>query len=122
MDQNSSAVSKITVPAILDRKLQGETITCLTAYDYPTARLVDRSRDRHYLVGDSLAQVVLGYDSTVAVTVDENASSFTRRAPCYPSRFAGRRFTLRRLSHQRRTGLGVRSSIYQRGWSASREI
>ena len=39
MDPNSEAVSKITVPLILDRKLRGEKITCLTAYDYPTARL-----------------------------------------------------------------------------------
>ncbi len=71
MDLNSEAVSKITVPAILDRKLRGEKITCLTAYDYPTARLVDEAGMDIILVGDSLAQVVLGYDSTVPVTVDE---------------------------------------------------
>jgi 3-methyl-2-oxobutanoate hydroxymethyltransferase len=71
MDPNSEAVSKITVPAILDRKLRGEKITCLTAYDYPTARLVDEAGVDIILVGDSLAQVVLGYDSTVPVTVDE---------------------------------------------------
>lgn len=71
MDLRSEAVSKITVPAILDRKLRGEKITCLTAYDYPTARLVDEAGIDIILVGDSLAQVVLGYDSTVPVTVDE---------------------------------------------------
>jgi 3-methyl-2-oxobutanoate hydroxymethyltransferase len=71
MDLNSEAVSKITVPAVLDRKLRGEKITCLTAYDYPTARLVDEAGIDIILVGDSLAQVVLGYDSTVPVTVDE---------------------------------------------------
>ena len=71
MDLNSEAVSKITVPAVLDRKLRGEKITCLTAYDYPTARLVDEAGMDIILVGDSLAQVVLGYDSTVPVTVDE---------------------------------------------------
>jgi len=71
MDQNSQAVSKITVPAILERKLRGEKITCLTAYDYSTARLVDEAGIEIILVGDSLAQVILGYNSTVPVTVDE---------------------------------------------------
>ena len=71
MDLRSEAVSKITVPAILDRKLRGERITCLTAYDYPTARLVDEAGIDIILVGDSVAEVVLGQDSTVSVTVDE---------------------------------------------------
>jgi 3-methyl-2-oxobutanoate hydroxymethyltransferase len=71
MDLRSEAVSKITVPAIVDRKLRGEKITCLTAYDYPTARLVDEAGVDIILVGDTLAEVVLGYDSTVPVTVDE---------------------------------------------------
>ncbi len=71
MDPKSEAVSKMTVPLILDRKLRGEKITCLTAYDYPTARLVDAAGFDMILVGDSLAQVVLGYDSTIPVTVEE---------------------------------------------------
>jgi len=62
---------KVTTASLRDRKLHHEPITCLTAYDYATARLVDEAGIDIVLVGDSLAQTMLGYDHTLSVTVDE---------------------------------------------------
>ncbi len=63
--------SKITVATLLDKKANQQPITCLTAYDYASARLVDESGIDMILVGDSLAMVMLGYDSTLPVTMEE---------------------------------------------------
>ena len=63
--------SKVTVASIQDKKSHGEPITVLTAYDYATARLVDEAGIDMVLVGDSLAMVVLGYENTLPVTMDE---------------------------------------------------
>src|SRR3981189_2831388 len=54
-----------------EMKRRGEKVTALTAYDYPTARLLDESGLDIILVGDSLGMVVLGYDDTTQVTLDE---------------------------------------------------
>ena len=62
---------KITVAQLRERKLLHEPITCLTAYDYSTARLVDESGIDAILVGDSLAMTMLGHENTLSVTVDE---------------------------------------------------
>jgi len=74
----SAGNGKITVPSILERKSAGSSqnsspakITCLTAYDYPTARLLDEAGVDILLVGDSLGMVVLGYESTLPVTMEE---------------------------------------------------
>ncbi|MDR3763414.1 MAG: 3-methyl-2-oxobutanoate hydroxymethyltransferase [Acidobacteriota bacterium] len=73
---------KVTVHTLADKKHKHEPIVCLTAYDYATARLADEAGVELILVGDSLAQVVLGYDSTLPVTVEEmlHHSRAVRRA------------------------------------------
>jgi 3-methyl-2-oxobutanoate hydroxymethyltransferase len=62
---------KITVASLRENKLQHQPITCLTAYDYATARLVDAAGVDIVLVGDSLAMTMLGYENTLSVTIDE---------------------------------------------------
>jgi 3-methyl-2-oxobutanoate hydroxymethyltransferase len=65
------ARKKVTLAELQAKKEAGEKITMMTAYDCPGARLVDEAGIDTVLVGDSLGMVVLGYDSTVPVTMDE---------------------------------------------------
>lgn len=62
---------KVSAPSLKASKQRGERLVCLTAYDYPTARIVDEAGIDIVLVGDSLGNVVLGYGNTVPVTLDE---------------------------------------------------
>jgi len=60
-----------SIPRFLEMKSRGDKIVVLTAYDFLFARLVEESQVDLILIGDSLGQVVLGYDSTIPVTLDE---------------------------------------------------
>ncbi len=68
---SSLPLPKVTFPALAAKKVAREPITALTAYDYPSARIVDEAGIDFVLVGDSLGMAVLGYDSTIPVTLDE---------------------------------------------------
>jgi len=62
---------KVTPALLQDKKSHHNPITCVTAYDYPGGRLVDEAGVDVILVGDSLAQAVLGYENTLAVTMED---------------------------------------------------
>jgi 3-methyl-2-oxobutanoate hydroxymethyltransferase len=62
---------KITIQQVKDFKTRGEKFAMLTAYDYSTAQIIDRAGIPLILVGDSLGTVILGYDSTIPVTMDD---------------------------------------------------
>lgn len=69
--QRAAGARRVTVRDLHEMKRRGERIVALTAYDYLFARLVDEGGAEIVLVGDSVGQVVAGYDSTLPVTLDE---------------------------------------------------
>lgn len=64
-------MDRMTVPSLMARKASGPRIVCLTAYDFPSAKILDEAGVDLILVGDSLGMAVLGYETTVPVTMDE---------------------------------------------------
>lgn len=66
---------KVYVPALAKAKKRGEKLVCLTAYNYPTARIVDEAGVEVILVGDSIGNVIHGYGNTIPVTLDEILSA-----------------------------------------------
>jgi 3-methyl-2-oxobutanoate hydroxymethyltransferase len=71
MSASTDSVRRLTVTDILRMHADGERLPMLTAYDFPTARILDAAGIPMLLVGDSLGQVLLGYDTTVRVTMTE---------------------------------------------------
>lgn len=75
---------KMTLPALYQKAAEGKPITWLTCYDYPTATMQDQAGVDMILVGDSLGMTMLGYDSTLPVTMDDmirHAAAVRRGAP-----------------------------------------
>ncbi|QQS41104.1 MAG: 3-methyl-2-oxobutanoate hydroxymethyltransferase [Acidobacteriota bacterium] len=66
---------KVYVPALQKAKRSGEKLVCLTAYNYPTARIVDEAGVEIILVGDSIGNVIHGYGNTIPVTLEEILSA-----------------------------------------------
>lgn len=64
-------MAKVTIRTLMKMKERGEKITMLTAYDFAMARIIDAAQMDMILVGDSLGNVILGYDSTIPVTIED---------------------------------------------------
>ena len=93
----STEVRQITVPQFTAMKASGRKITVLTAYDYPTAKLVDSTDIECILVGDSLSMVVQGNANTLPVTLDEMIYHATMVVPGGPPRAGGGRHAVSNL-------------------------
>ena len=79
----SAAVRRLTVTDIARMHADGERIPMLTAYDYPTAKILDEAGIPLLLVGDSLGRAMLGYENELSVTMDDmlhHAAAVTRGA------------------------------------------
>src|SRR5512133_2106806 len=75
---------KVTLPTLFKKARDGQPITWLTCYDYPTAHFQDQAGIDMILVGDSLGMTMLGYDSTLPVTMDDmvrHTAAVRRGAP-----------------------------------------
>ncbi|MFH2103922.1 MAG: 3-methyl-2-oxobutanoate hydroxymethyltransferase [Chloroflexota bacterium] len=84
MPEQPQPRKKITLPYLFKKVTEGEPITWLTCYDYPTAYLQEQAGIEMILVGDSLGMTMLGYDSTLPVTMDDmirHAQAVRRGAP-----------------------------------------
>ena len=71
MSNSPSVPQRVTLPGLISKKQHGEKITMLTAYDYPSALILDHSEVDIVLVGDSLSMVMLGHENTLSIGMDE---------------------------------------------------
>ena len=94
-------------------KSEGHKWAMLTAYDFSTARVFDEAGIPVLLVGDSAANVVYGYDTTVPVTVDELIPAGARRRARCAARAGGRRPAVRQLRRPARAGAGHRDPVHE---------
>src|SRR4051794_1657894 len=87
LPMSPSAMSRVTAPAVRARKVRNgsDPLVMVTAYDAPGARMADEAGVDLILVGDSLAMVVLGYDDTLQVTIDDMAHHVGAVARAKPS-------------------------------------
>ena len=110
----------MTLPRLAEKKRLGEPIVMVTAYDFPSGQIADAAGVDIVLVGDSGAEVVLGYDSTVAVSVEEMLmlTAATRRGVA--QRAARRRPPVRQLRGLRRAGDPHRAALRQGGRAPTR--
>ncbi len=99
---------KVTLPDLMRKKEQGIPLTMLTAYDYPFAQAVDKAGIDLILVGDSYGMVVLGYNSTVPVTMEQmlTASQAVARGARYSFLVGDMPF----MSYQAETAEAVRNA------------
>lgn len=84
VDAGRSPRRKLTAPAIVEMKRRAEPIAVLTAYDFPMARIADEAGAEVILVGDSVGTVLLGYESTLPVTMEDmlhHVRAVTRAKP-----------------------------------------
>ena len=91
-------MARVTTVSLKERKSAGEKISVLTAYDYPTARLMDESGVDVLLVGDSLGMALHGHHDTLRVTMDMMVYHTPHGGPRRRSRAGGGRYALPVLS------------------------
>ena len=113
---------KVTIRDIQAKKERGEPITMITAYDYPTALMVDRAGLDMLLVGDSLSMVVLGHETTLPATMDMmiHHAQAVRRGAKYAlligeREMASGRVTVKRLSD------GLQHEVEAGDWASIRQ-
>ena len=114
-------MSRVTPSQLRQMKERGEKIAMLTAYDYPTARMIDEAGVPTILVGDTLGMVVLGHDSTIPVRLDDIDPAYRGRAAGREAGADHRRHAFHDLSCQRRRGAAQRGAPGAGGRLSRRE-